>query len=151
MGDALVDAEAHLQLGVRVVRKHLLREHDRRQGGDYAGVEIEFDLVDLHVLPYEAEKLVCVKFPLGVVHKGGVHDRTGEQRQTFRGRDEAEVVRVLTRARLKLEPATGWRCTSGFGTFTDQKVIGLTCLRSDHRHRYVPLPGLGHENRGPCR
>ena len=104
VGDALVDAEAHLLLGVRVVRKHLFREHDRGRG-DYASVEMEFNLVDLHVLPYEAEELVCAKFPLVVVDKGGVHDRTRDQRQALR--DDAEVVRVLARARLELEPATG--------------------------------------------
>ena len=149
VGDALVDAEAHLLLVVRVVRKHLLREHDRRRGGDYASVEIEFDLVGLHVLPHEAEELVCVKFSFAMVDKGGVHGRTRDQRQALR--DDTEVLRVLARARLELEPATSRRCTSDRRSFTDRRVVGLTCLRGGHRHRYAPLSGLGYEKRGPCR
>ena len=152
VGDALVDAEAHLLRGVRVVREHLLRKHDRGRGDDLAGVEIEFDLVDLHVLPYEAEELVRIEDLLVVVEEVGFCGRARDQCQPLRGRDKAEVVRILARAGLKLEPAVGGHYVSDYRAFTvDQKIVRLTCLRTGHRRRCVPLSALRCEKRGPCR
>jgi len=65
--DTLVNAEAHLLFAIQVVREHVLRERDRRRRDDLAGVELVLDLVDLHVLPQEAEQLVCVEVLVGVV------------------------------------------------------------------------------------
>jgi len=95
VGDSLIDAEAHLLLGARVVREHLLRKHDWRRSDDTSAFEIELDLVDVHLLPHEVEELVWVE-SLGVgVPKGGVRGRAGEQGQAMGGCDEAEVARVL--------------------------------------------------------
>ena len=57
-GDALVHSEVHPLLGIRMVREHLLPKRDRRRGADHASGEIEFDPVDLHIFPNEAEELV---------------------------------------------------------------------------------------------
>ena len=105
VGDAPVDTETHLLLGARIVRKHLLRNHDRRRGDDPADVDIEFDPFDCHILPYEVEELASEGTIWGVVRKGGLRGRARVQRQTFCGRDEAEVVRILARTRHDLEPA----------------------------------------------
>jgi len=70
--DALVDADAHLLLAVRVVREHLFRECDRHREDDLAVVEFVFDPVDLHVLPLEVEQLVRVEVAIGVVPKLGL-------------------------------------------------------------------------------
>lgn len=71
VGDALVDTEDHLLVVVRIIREYLLHECSWGRGEDLAGVEVVLDLVDLHVLPKEAEELVWVEFAGGVVHEGG--------------------------------------------------------------------------------
>ena len=58
VGDGLVNAEAHLLVEVGMIGEDLLGERDRSRGQDLAGVEVEVDLVDFHVLPHEFEKLV---------------------------------------------------------------------------------------------
>ena len=113
VGDALVNAEAHLLLDVRVVREHLLGERDRSRGDNLALVELVFDLVDLHVLPPKVEQLVRVESSPAVVPERGVRGHTRDQDQVIRGREETEIARVLARLGLNLEPAAGGRRASG--------------------------------------
>jgi hypothetical protein len=107
VGDALVDAETHFLLSVRVVGEHLLRESDRCGTEDLGGVDLELDLVDLHVLPDKAKELVREGIGGGVVQERGLWGHAREQSQALRGRDETIVVRVLARTGLNLEPAAG--------------------------------------------
>ena len=50
-GDTLVDAVGHIPVVVRLVLEHLLRKRDLRHGGNLCSIEIESELVNLHVLP----------------------------------------------------------------------------------------------------
>ena len=151
VGDTLVNLELHLLLAARIVREHLLRKLDLRRGEDLAGGEVELDLVDLHVLPNEAEELVWEELRFGNVREVGLRGRARVQRHAFRGSRKAEVMRVLALTGLNLEPAAGGHHASDRKSFTDKEIVKLTCLRTCHRRRCVRRGDFFCESRGPCR
>ncbi len=115
---------------VRVILKRLVGEDGRSRRYNLAQLEVIFNLFDLHIFKNEAEILVGVECALGMIPKVRFGVCTREERNTSRGRDQPELLRVLTSSRLELEPTAKRRWSAQNSSLTQKRAHSLVVVLS---------------------
>lgn len=105
MGSRFVEFERHLLLVIRVIGKRLAGYDQRRARDNLPEIEVVLDLVDLHVLEDEREVVIRVNLSLGNIPQVWLEMCARKESNTNRRSDEAELLRILSLAGLKDEPA----------------------------------------------